>query len=236
MTRRGEGKEQADFPERPASRAEPHASFSMTPEDPHDPVQHAAFSIFFDRDDETGTWQTRIYREEGEGQVAILDGIDPVQWVHHIFREAELPPESLVGEDELRLAAAASSRTDAPLALRAIEIRDVAVAESRSTTRPHEPWVSVDVTFDVTHAVTGRDDTGDLAYLAETLVVDREGGRLRTVVSHYDNLKRGVATYRAHTELPMPPVGRYGIETVVLLFPPVEAVTCRRGPLLIVNP
>lgn len=118
----------------------------------------------------------------------------------------------------------------------AVEIADVTVTAARAPSKRSEPWLAINVDFDVRDGLTSTDETAKVAYLAEILLVDDDTGALVSIVNRYDHLQADVARYRAHAELPMPPVGRYSLETVVLLFPPIEAVTCRSGPALRISP
>lgn len=201
--------------------------------------QLAAFTVFFEGDATGDRSRIRVYHEES-GEQRTIEGIDPVALLRFMLVDAPAATPDPVPAAFVEAARLASFEPAPPDVARSVDgvevsIVDVAVGTVSPPHRRVEPWLEVAVRFDVT-GLDAHPTDAEVAYLCEVLLIERESRKLRTIISRYGQLDVGDGSYRATQELPLPPVGAYDIETVVLLLPPVEAVACRRGRPLTITP
>lgn len=211
---------------------------SAAASDGHGTTQLAGFTVFIDQDTDPQRWQTRVYHDES-GEELTLDGVDPGAVLQFMFVDAlaadrDSLPDAAFRQQVQRALPVPSDGEETHVADGIeVDIVEVTIQAVQAPPHRHERWLIVTVMFEVSELPPIPEQVDDLAYLCEILVVDYEGGGLQAILSRYGAVTAtGPTTYRIEAELPMPPVGSYHIETVVLLFPPTETVACRSGPKL----
>ena len=229
-----------------SSRCNPHNEGSEgrnQPEAaPNHPVwrQHADFSVFFDHiTDEHGEriWQTRVY-DGKSGDEEPLSGLDPALWVNWILDRAELPLPSGAFQTETTIAAEPTPSEGEPgqpteqttIYEAGIEITDVQMPGVKAASAVQRKQLMVEVQFQI----SGSE--------AETLAAERgpfwiqvhglglENGALKFSTSKRGKLEPHKFEYTVQFEFPVPALGRYELQSLVLLPPPVERMALYEGP------
>lgn len=234
---RGRAEESGTVPER-HNAAEEEAVPDPEPESTEPnagwrPVQE--FTLFLDdRVDDEGhrQWQLRAY----DGVSGLEDKFtvqDYNSWVEWIFDHAKMPEsEKLeVSEQPVREPAAepekvADEPETAPVEPAQLDIIDVEVRRSPATERAE---LEASVTFRVSGAEAGRVVAERYDYQVEVYTSKMEDGTSRFGGYARGQLEPGRLEYESRVTFPMLELGRYELESMVLLFPPGEGVSFFKG-------
>jgi len=219
---------------------EEEAEVAKRPEWPlNDPTwrEQAAFSLWFGHvTDEHGkqVWRTCVYHESGEqkameqaGPIAKKDftGVVTDPWVNWILERARLPvaAEPIPTEIEAAVPPAPVRSYDAQL-----EILDVQVSQVTTPPGVRGKKLMAEVRFQISGPERATLVAERLPFQIEVHTIDVESEAAHLVASERSRLQPQVFEYTSHQEFPIPDLGRYELQSIVLLLPPGEMLAFRQ--------
>ena len=197
--------------------------------------QHAGFWVSFDyKIDEHGrqTWQTRVY-DINSGAEEPLSGIDTAPWVNWVLERAKLPDPAEPISTEVKEAV-----RPAPM-----EAHDARIDILEFRLLPLEPSLAVpekrlraEVDFRVSGTEAKTMAAEQVSFWTQFHTIDLESGALNPVASEPGQLQPEVFEYTSKQSFPIPDLGRYEVQCIILLLPPVGRIAFDQGPTFKVVP
>jgi hypothetical protein len=205
--------------------------------------QHAGFSIFFDYVTDEQTWQTRVYHDES-GEETSLPGTETARWVNWILERAELSTvasyvsteDEVAAEPTPTVSEVATPPTHATPYDVQLEILDVQVSEIGPSSDVPEKMLVARVCFQVSGPEAERHAADRIPFWIQVHAVDLESEASNLVAFERDQLESQVLEYTSQLKFPIPDLGRYELQSIVLLLPPGELMAFHRGPTFKVVP
>lgn len=196
---------------------------------PSPPTRSAEFTVFFDyARDEHGkwVWQTRLYYAGNGGEEIVLPGIETSAWVNWILERANLPiaAEPIPTEIEAAALPAPVKPYDAQ-----VEIFDIEVSQSPTPPGVREEKLIAEVRFQILGPEAETLVAERIPFQIEVHTVDSKTGGSNLVASERSQLQPEVFEYRSQQEFPIPDLGRYELQSIVLLLPPGEMMAFHQG-------
>jgi hypothetical protein len=227
----GQARALAQRPNTGRTLPEGEADAAKEPEEvPSPPTwrQHAGFSMFFDYViDEHGeqVWQTRVYHDES-GEERLVPGIETAQWVNWILERANLPiaAEPIPTEIEAAVLPTPVTPYDAQ-----IVILDVQVSQVPTPPGVRGKKLMAEVRFQVSGVEAEKLAAERVPFQIEVHTLDVENEAAHLVASERSRLQPQVFEYTSQQEFPIPHLGRYELQSIVLLLPPGEMMAFHQG-------
>jgi hypothetical protein len=197
---------------------------------------HAEFSVFFEyKTGEHGEreWQTRVYGEKRAGVQAPFQGVEPALWTEWILEQANLPADTRPLPPQIE-----PTPEPAPVALDdlQIEIRHIRLFPIEPSPGVRRKRLEAEVSFCVSGPIAIKRMADRAFFQVEIYFVDPDCGAFDLVASQGGRLEPEVAEYTSLQAFPVPGLGCYQVYAIVLLLPPCNGMTYRRGPTLTVVP
>ncbi|MFN8490979.1 MAG: helix-hairpin-helix domain-containing protein [Caldilineaceae bacterium] len=190
--------------------------------------QHAGFSLFFDHVlDNRGkeTWQTRIWRTRGyhdeTGELVQFPDIELRHWATWIMKQANLPVDI---EAELN-----------PPTPAKVTILDVQV-EATMEPDVHTKKLVTEIQFALSNAHPALNAPESTPYQILLLLVEQEHNQTMLIAAEQCLLYPDQPIHTHRVEFPVPDVGRYALQTFVLVQAETELMAGQRGPTINVIP
>lgn len=205
--------------------------------------QQAGFSLFFDYvTDESGEqqWQTRVYHDES-GEESVLAGVKTPSWVNWILERAglTLAPEAIaIQETDVSISPTSDTAPPAKSARyeAQIEILGVQITQAELSSDQPERALMAEIDFRISGEEMEKLASDEVPFQIELHAVNLESGAVNFVESEQSRLQPQVFEYRSRQILPIPDLGRYELQSIVLLLPPAEMMACYQGPIVNVVP
>ncbi len=181
--------------------------------------------------DERGerVWQTRPY-DVTSGFNKPLPGLDTALWVNWILERADLPVATGPIPTETEVAAPAMPY-DAQL-----EILDVQVSKAEQSPGVREKRLMAEVRFQISGTETETMAADRVPFWIQFHIVDLESGAVNLVASEQSQRQPDIFEYTNQQAFPIPDLGRYELQSIVLLLPPGEMMAFHQGPTIKVVP
>jgi hypothetical protein len=200
----------------------------------------AAFTLLFNYvTDERGkkVLQTVVYDEKVDGKEEIFTGTDTAPWVNRILERARLPLPQVPESAPAKVAPPSSAKAEAlPLptpSCARIEVLDTGIKRSPDI---QEKILTAAVRFGITgsgiEALLDQETPFEvIIYLAHL-----PSGPVRLIASERSQLEKRQVEYTSQFTFPIPDLGRYELQCIVLLLPPGELFAFHRGQIINVVP
>jgi hypothetical protein len=178
--------------------------------------EHAAFSVFFEhKKDENGgqVWQTRVLDDDGHKE---LEGINIAGMGKWILERADLPVEA----EPIPIEAEAAAP---PLPVTPYDVQ-IAILDADVNQSPVAPEkrLEAEVRFKTSGPKAETLMKKEIPFEILFRTVNRESGAASLMASEQGQLKPKEREYSGKQELPIPVLGRYELEIIILLLPPGE--------------
>lgn len=221
--------------------------------------QHAGFSVFFDfMLDEKGDsiWRTRVYHNESGDENSIdveepeptaqedFAGLDTAPWVRWILSrtrisqalqdsptELKIVPKVISTEPKETLPAELLPQEDAQ-----IDILDVQIREIESPDQFPKKELMAQIHFKISGISSESLATQGTLFQVQVNTLDLESRTSSLLVSKWDQLVPGKVDYTYKLALPFPDLGRYELQSIVLLPLPEKVAACHHSRILQVLP
>jgi hypothetical protein len=208
--------------------------------------QHdAAFSLLFDYvlgEDGKEVLQTTVYDEKSLGEEKVFEGTDTVPWINWILARAHLPvptvpePTSAMADTaEPLLETAQPAAIPEPPTPPPARIEILGVNLKRSPDRTEQILIA-DVSFGLTGAGTETLVEQEIPFEVIVHLADLPSGPVHLVASERGRFEEQRLEYSSQLTFPIPDLGRYELQCVVLVLPPGEQVAFHTGPTINVVP
>jgi hypothetical protein len=202
--------------------------------------QQAGFSLFFDYMlDERGeqvwqtrVWQTRAYHDE-TGQEAQFPGIAPVPWVEWILKQANLLTIAASAPGASEPVTPLLSEPDADLKL---EILEMSVDDAAESTGGRQRKLVVTVRFALSGSKAESVVAEQSTYQVECHTINTATDSNQLVAYERGSLQPKTLDYISRQSFPIPELGTYELQSIVLLLPPAATPAVHQGPTLRVVP
>lgn len=229
----GKPAESSEDDRAPLPEALPQTLLPETSSAVQDWKPHAEFMLVFEsraseQDDngwQTRVWKTRIHDRECDME-EVFDGIRPAPWVSWILEHARLNHEleALSGEELVALTSptedeCAEAHPPPPDESVSINILGIDVSQAEPSAELPGENLAVEVTFQVAGADLDALLADGALYQVEVHTVNQEDGNTDLVAHGRGQLQPGKSEYMCRQIFPMPDVGRYTLEVIVLLIP-----------------
>jgi len=178
----------------------------------HPPIE-VRFGVIFRR--EQDHWTVTTYDERRNGPEKVW-GIEPAEWANWILRRMELPLPEV--------------EAAAPPAV-GIGITDVQAYEAERFKK-----LAVKVHFVVSGSKKGALAAAHTPFWIHVHTADLVSGTISLVASEQGRFEPEKFDYLEELRFPIPEVGRYQVQTLVLLLPPVGTMALYEGPTFQVVP
>jgi hypothetical protein len=195
--------------------------------------QQAGFSLFFDymfnehgeRTWQTRIWQTRVYHDE-TGQETLFPGIEPALWVAWIQTQAGLPFLVRLGTDAPELF------TPTP----PVTARQVGLELLEPTIEPQARTLVVTLRFRISGSSAELYAATQVPYQVEFHIINLANAATNLVASERGHLQPGTLEYTSQQIFPVPELGRYELQSIVLLLSPAAVIGMYQGPVIRIIP
>lgn len=198
----------------------------------------ASFKVVFNSrtdDENTSRWQTRVM-EEGSGDKAELDGIATPPWVSWILAKAQFPMAPELIPTTAPEGSADQPQVHTPKTARnaSIEICKIAVKKDQPTSRrlAGESQLVIDIDFKLSGPQVQALIASQTKYLALVYMIDLQTRRSELGAMQEEYLDPLRTEYNCQLKCAIPKVGRYDIQSVILLPPPYFLVDLYQGDTL----
>ncbi|MEZ4658905.1 MAG: hypothetical protein R2911_15170 [Caldilineaceae bacterium] len=201
-------------------------------------TSHAEFMLVFENmvgDQDNQIWQTRVWSlRVGENECdkeIVFAGLEPGPWIQWIWSHAQLTKGSVPVELET-----SSSPIHTDSNITSIEITEVQVSEDDSPAESHDKYLTVVVHF----RISGEDATmitdRAAAYQVDIFTISQSAHTAISAGSVQGHFQPRVYEYTSRHNFPVPNVGKYALECIVVVSPPYAIKTTHRGPSIKVIP
>jgi hypothetical protein len=219
--------------------------------------QQAGFSLFFDHSDEAPeaeAWRTRVYHDE-TGEVTEFLTVDTTTWVNWILDQVKLPlpgqsiaTRKISEMDTIPIETPQAKQLQAPTPdelsqpqteaddMVHFEIQEVTVSVSQPSTGMPEKRIMVAVDFRLAGSGAKYMLDEQVPYRVEIHTVNLQNKDLSLVTSERGHLQPGVYEYRSLQNFSIPELGRYELNSMVILLPPIGKMSYFCGPIFKVVP
>ncbi len=207
--------------------------------------QKAAFTLWFGHvTDEQGkqVWHTCIYHESGEQEVIELEepiarenfeGVVIEPWVDWILERAELPNSFRPLPKESGVDVPPAADTGQDLGLEMLDADTFAVGSAADLCKKR---LGARVHFRLSGSAAKSLTAGGTAFWVQAYAEDSESGMVSLVASERGRLVPQKLDYLEELQFPIPELGRYRLQILVLLPPPVSKMVLHEGPTFSVVP
>lgn len=193
----------------------------------------AEFNLYFEhKASEQGgkTWQTRVWklhiRDRDCDKEITFHGVEPRLWVNWILRQADLPTGLALELDEPSTAAASASVAPEPTQVSILNVQ----VEAQPALAVHPQTLTATIHFTVSGANVELLMTESIPYQIFLLLVDLQVGLWKLVAAEQGLLQPEQMQHTHRLGFPLPALGRYELQTLVLIQSQVELITVYRGP------
>lgn len=201
--------------------------------------RHAEFTLYFETippEQEDQPWQTRVWhtciRDRECDREETFEGITPEPWVRWIFQQAGLAGELDLGLLEQRAEAPAAPAPPSPAQ---VSILDVEI-ERQSAPGVGSKALATSLRFMIAGADAEALAAERTPYQILVLLVDQARQISELVASERGRLQAEQTEYAHRLGFPLPNVGRYEVQSLVLVQAPTELVASHHGPRFTVTP
>ena len=201
---------------------------------------YAEFSLFFDYLlDERGEqhWQTRVWQTRVHDEVSdeeqLFPGLAPEPWVEWIFKR--LGPPALAELTALTSVAPATAPPPASSDTQ-LEIVEPLVEVLEPGAEFKQRMLAVTIRFRIVGANASVLAAEEVPFQAEVHLTDINISTTDLISSERGRLRPDTFDYTSRQIVAIPAVGRYELQSIVLLLPPAEALAVHTGPTLQVIP
>ena len=159
-------------------------------------------------------------------------GIEPHLWFNWILQQADLPVD--VGSDLIVPETPVSPTTVIPNPAQ-VSILDVEV-EPKSLPDVRNKTLMTSIQFTVSGVNTETLMAENTPYQILMLIVDQNRGLTKLIASEQGLFQPEQSVYTHRLEFPIPDLGRYELQTIVLIQSQTDLTTIHRGPNISVIP
>jgi hypothetical protein len=196
-----------------------------------------------------GKWQTRVYFEESSKGVKEetdeIAGVQTAPWVKWILERAKsqrVPVETVLLKTEIAAQLVPTEAEvvtpSAPMTPNGVQLKilDIQVSKTEPSAGGREKTLTAEVRFQLSGA-----DARPLAAEGNPLwihfhTVDLETGAANLVASEQCQLQPDISEYTSQRTFPIPDLGHYRLQSMVVLLPPGRLMAFREGPTFRVVP
>ncbi len=180
---------------------------------------------------QTRVWKTRVRDRECDKEITFV-GIEPHLWVNWILQQADLPVD--VGSDLIVPETPVSPTTVIPNPAQ-VSILDVEV-EPKSLPDVRNKTLMTSIQFTVSGVNTETLMAENTPYQILMLIVDQNRGLTKLIASEQGLFQPEQSVYTHRLEFPIPDLGRYELQTIVLIQSQTDLMAIYRGPNISVIP
>lgn len=221
--------EEAETTTKATAPSEERADTEEKPQD--DWKVHSSFSVFFEqKTDEQGEqdWQTRVYFDQAsdvDQEETPFAGLKTEPWVNRILELANLPGVQTIAPAKL---AESEPREKEEAGL---EILDFQVSKPASPADARRGRLQAKLRFRLADPQTETPPTERNVFQIQILAVPLEEGEPVLLAFERGSLEPGEMEYTGQLALPLPKLGRYALQCVVLTPSPGERAAFRQSPI-----
>jgi len=181
--------------------------------------------------DERGerVWQTQPY-DTTSGFGKPLPGLDTASWVNWILERADLPVATEPPPTETEVATPAMPHSAQ------LEILDVQVSKAERSPGVREKRLMAEIRFQVSGTEAETMAADRVPFWIQFHTVDLESKVVSLVASEQSQLQPEIFEYTSQQAFPVSDLGRYELQSIVLLLPPGEMMAFHQGPTIKVVP
>lgn len=201
--------------------------------------EHACFFLFFDyKVDENGkeSWQTRIWRtrvyHHKTGEEKIIPDIEPHLWVPWIIEQAHLPLDSETVFSAPNAPKTSEPEMASPTKLTILDVQVAAQEQPESKAKK----LSAEIHFVLAQSYAEFAIPESTPYQILLLLINQERHQTNLITSEHGLFYPDEPVHIHRLEFPIPDLGRYTLQTFVVVRAETEYVALYRGPTINVIP
>lgn len=185
-------------------------------------VQHAGFSIFFDRKravDARPLWQTRLYHDE-TGEEIQLTGISPASWSTWLLAQSGLTHAVMEANN-------GTIDGDAQIEVTGVEVKTALTPEDG------RKELQSNLQFSLTSSdLEGLEAEEEVPCQVDVHTVDLTTGSTSLIATHFEKLTAGRKQFSIRHQFPVPNPGQYDLQYTLYLQGRASTFAYHRGPRL----
>jgi hypothetical protein len=180
---------------------------------------------------QTRVWKTRVRDRECDKEITFV-GIEPHLWVDWILQQADLPVdvESDLIASETPVSPATVTPNPAQVSILDVEVEPKSLPDVRNKT------LMTSIRFTVSGVNAEMLTAENMLYQILMLIVDQSRGLTKLIASEQGLFQPEQSVHTHQLEFPIPDLGRYELQTVVLIQSQTEMMAIYRGPNINVIP